>query len=172
MPNTYKDNVWESALKTRFCFKINEDLEKRDVMFKIGKLWREYRCKLWNEFYDPLMSRNELIKNCPENVSMDQWVVFVDYRLKPSTVWCYVFVKKKGSFEIASDISPNDLVGVIFGKEYLGWVRGLSFGACPTLAFKQCPTARLSGINFASSSGTSSNMDDKFVKMESELATV
>jgi len=74
--------------------------------------------------------------------------------------------------KIASDISPNDLVGVIFGKEYPGRVRGLSFGACPTLAFKQCPTARLNGINFASSSGTSSNMDDKFVKMESELATV
>ena len=74
--------------------------------------------------------------------------------------------------EIASDISPNDPVGVIFGKEYPGWFRGLSFGACPTLAFKQCPTARLSGINFASSSRTSSNMDDKFVKMESELATV
>jgi len=74
--------------------------------------------------------------------------------------------------EIASDISPNDSIGVIFGKEYRGRVRGLSFGACPTLAFKQCPTARLSGINFASSSGTSSNMDDKFVKMESELAIV
>jgi len=53
-------------------------------MFKIGKLWREYRCKLWNEFYDPLMSRNKLIKNCPENVSMDQWVVSIDYGLKPS----------------------------------------------------------------------------------------
>ncbi|QCD96077.1 hypothetical protein DEO72_LG6g779 [Vigna unguiculata] len=74
--------------------------------------------------------------------------------------------------EIASDISPNDPVGVMFGKEYLGRVRGFSFRACPTPAFKQCPTARLSGINFASSSGTSSNMDDKFVKMESDLATV
>jgi len=74
--------------------------------------------------------------------------------------------------ETASDISPNDPVGVIFGKEYLGRVRGLSFGACPTLAFQQCPTAKLNGINFASSSGTSSNTEDKFVKMESELATV
>jgi len=72
--------------KTRFYFKINEDLAKRDVMFKTGKLWWEYRCKLWNEFYDPLMSRNELIKNCLENVSMDQWTVFVDYCLKPSIV--------------------------------------------------------------------------------------
>ncbi|QCD96130.1 hypothetical protein DEO72_LG6g832 [Vigna unguiculata] len=50
-------------------------------------------------------------------------------------------------------------------------VRGLSFGACPTLAFQQCLTAKLSGINFASSSGTSSNMENRFV-MKSELATV
>ena len=80
--------------KTRFCFKINKDLAKRDVMFKIGKLWREYKSKLWNEFYDPHMSRNELIKNCPENVSMDQWAVFVDYRLKPSTVVYLVYLNK------------------------------------------------------------------------------
>ncbi|KAK7357023.1 hypothetical protein VNO80_16304 [Phaseolus coccineus] len=86
VPDTYKDTIWESALKTRFCFKVNEDLAKRDVMFKIGKLWREYRCKLWNEFYDPLLSRNDLIKNIPDGLSMEQWAIFVDYRLKPSTV--------------------------------------------------------------------------------------
>jgi len=73
-------------LKSRFCFKANEDLAKRDVMFKIGKLWREYRCKLWNEFYDPLMRRSDLIKNVPAGLNMEQWVVFVDYRLRPSTV--------------------------------------------------------------------------------------
>ncbi|XP_068462622.1 uncharacterized protein [Phaseolus vulgaris] len=55
-------------------------------MFKIGKLWREYRCKLWNEFYDPLISRSDLIKNVPAGLNMEQWAVFVDYRLRPSTV--------------------------------------------------------------------------------------
>ncbi|KAL2321267.1 hypothetical protein Fmac_030236 [Flemingia macrophylla] len=80
MPDTYKDNVWVTALK------VNEDMAKRDVMFKIAKQWREYRIKLWNEFYDPLLSRNDLIKNVPEGLSMDQWALFVDYRLKPSTM--------------------------------------------------------------------------------------
>jgi len=55
-------------------------------MFRIGKLWREYKCKIWNEFYDPLLTRNDLINNVPECCNMEQWVVFVDYRLKPSTV--------------------------------------------------------------------------------------
>ncbi|XP_068487046.1 uncharacterized protein [Phaseolus vulgaris] len=86
VPDTYKDTIWESALKSRFCFMVNEDLAKRDVMFKIGKLWREYRCKLWNEFYDPVLSRNDLIKNVPDGLNMEQWAIFVDYRLKPSTV--------------------------------------------------------------------------------------
>jgi len=50
-------------LKTRFCTKVNEELAKREVMFTIGKLWREYKCKPGNEFYDPLVNRNDLIKN-------------------------------------------------------------------------------------------------------------
>ena len=60
-------------MKTRFCFKLNEDLVKRDVMFKIGKLWREYVYKLWNKFYDPLLTRNDFIKNVPEGLNMEQW---------------------------------------------------------------------------------------------------
>ncbi|XP_068464843.1 uncharacterized protein [Phaseolus vulgaris] len=235
LPDTYKDTVWESALKSRFCFKVNEDLAKRDVMFKIGKLWREYRCKLWNEFYDPLMSRSDLIKNVPTGLNMEQWVVFVDYRLRPSTVnmcnrnrdirkrqiiphtggamslsrrrnnlkietgknigraemWKITHKRKNGIYvneealEIGekidelmltnpkggSNISPEDPIGVIFGKEHPDRVRGLSYGACPSLAFKGS-TTRLSGMNHASSSSTSSNVEDKITQMENELATV
>jgi len=47
------------------------------------------------------------------------------------------------------DISPVDPIGVIFGKEHPGRVRGLSYGACPNLAFKGS-TTRLSGMNHAS----------------------
>ncbi|XP_068491002.1 uncharacterized protein [Phaseolus vulgaris] len=70
-----------------------------------------------------------------------------------------------------SDISPEDPIGVIFGKEHPGRVRGLSYGACPNLAFKGS-TTRLSGMNHASSSSTSSNVEDKVTQMENELATL
>jgi len=73
--------------------------------------------------------------------------------------------------DIASDISPNDPIGLIFGKEHPGRVRGLSHGACPTLAFKQF-TTRLNGVNFASCSATSTNTNEKFLKMENELTTL
>jgi len=82
---------------SQFYFKVNEDLTERDVMIKIGKLWWEYRCKIWNDFYDPLLSKNDLIKNVPTKVNMEQWVVFVDYRLRPSTMvntFHYLIVNK------------------------------------------------------------------------------
>ncbi|QCE10827.1 hypothetical protein DEO72_LG10g2059 [Vigna unguiculata] len=59
--------------------------------------------------------------------------------------------------EIASDISPNDPIGIIVSKEHLGRVRGLSHGARPTLAFKQS-TTRLN--------------DEKFMKMENDLTSL
>jgi len=73
--------------------------------------------------------------------------------------------------EIASSISPNDPVGVIFGKEQSGRVRGLSFEACSTLVFKKT-TIKLTGIDYPSSSAPSPQVEDKVVKMEIELATL
>jgi len=73
--------------------------------------------------------------------------------------------------EITSYIFPNDLIGVIFGKEHLGWIRRLSYGTCAAFVFKQS-TRRLSGMNFTSSSETSQNMEDKVVKIENELTMV
>ena len=66
--------------------------------------------------------------------------------------------------DIAPDISSNDPIGLIFGKEHPGRVRGLSHGACPTLAFKKS-TTRLNGMNFASCSATLTNTGEKFLKM-------
>jgi len=51
----------------------------------------------------------------------------------------------------------NDLGCVIFGKEHLGRVRRLLYGACPSLTFKKS-TTRLSGMNHASSSASSPNV--------------
>ena len=74
--------------------------------------------------------------------------------------------------ETASHISPNDPVGVIFEKEHPGRVRGLSYGACPTLAFRKS-TTRVSNMNNGSSSGGSStNVEEKVEKMATELAVV
>ncbi|KAK8464192.1 hypothetical protein PHAVU_011G145200 [Phaseolus vulgaris] len=182
---------------SRFCFKVNEDLAKRDVMFKIGKLWREYRCKLWNEFYDPLMSRSDLIKNVLAGLNMEQWAVFVDYRLRPSTVnmcnrnrdirkrqiiphtgGAMSLSRRRNNLKIETgkNIGRAEMWKITLKRKNsiyvmeIGVIRGLSYGACPNLAFKGS-TTRLSGMNHASSSSTSSNVEDKITQMENELAT-
>ena len=62
------------------------------------------------------------------------------------------------NLDIASDISPND--SVIFGNEYPERVGGVSYGACPTLAFKKS-TTRLSMNHGFSSGGSSTNVEEK-----------
>jgi len=47
----------------------------------------------------------------------------------------------------------------------------LSFGACSSLAFKKT-TIKLTGTDHASSSAPSPQVDDKVVKMETELAAL
>jgi len=69
-------------------------------------------------------------------------------------------------------ISPDDPSGSIYGKEHPSRVRGLSYVACPSFAFKRS-TIGLSGINYASSNATFLvNVEDKVVQMESEFTTL
>ncbi|KAJ1378342.1 putative transposase, Ptta/En/Spm, plant [Sesbania bispinosa] len=234
MPDTFFDNQWHTLFNPRFCFKVNEDMAKRHLRKSIGKKWREYRIKLWNAFDDPTMSKNEIIKNVPEDISMDQWALFVEYRSKTTTkdlckrnkevrkkqtiphtcgakslarrrhelkietgktigrgpMWNMTHKRKDRSYvndeareigekidnhlsqsvEASSEISPNDAVGVVFGKEHPGRVRGLGLGAVPTIAFKHT-TTRISGMNFGLSSANTSSLDlqQKVVTMESQL---
>ncbi|TKY75346.1 hypothetical protein E2542_SST04113 [Spatholobus suberectus] len=44
-------------------------------------------------------------------------------------------------------------------------------GVCPTIAFKHT-TTQLSGMNLGSSSANTSHLEEKFVNMETEVATV
>ncbi|XP_072076622.1 uncharacterized protein [Arachis hypogaea] len=69
----------------RFCFKVSDNLAKRFLLQSLGKKWREHRIKLWNDFYDPRLSKIEIINNAPEDIAPDQWALFVEYRLKPET---------------------------------------------------------------------------------------
>ena len=72
------------------------------------------------------------------------------------------------NLETASDISPNDPVGDIFGKEHPGRVRGMSFGACYSLVLKKS-TTRLTGMHHALSSAPSPQVEDKVVRWKLNL---
>lgn len=78
--------------KPRFCFKVHEDLAKRYIEASIGKKWKEYRGNIWKANYNPLLSKSEIIKNKPDDVPLDQWALFVEYRSKPETMVQFSFV--------------------------------------------------------------------------------
>jgi len=61
----------------------------------VAAVWREvsgdphtrlrHMIKLWNDFYDPRLSKTKIINNALEDIAPDQWALFVEYRLKPET---------------------------------------------------------------------------------------
>ncbi|KAL4287237.1 hypothetical protein AHAS_Ahas19G0166100 [Arachis hypogaea] len=170
----------------RFCFKVSDNLAKRFLLQSLGKKWREHRIKLWNDFYDPRLSKTEIINNAPEDIALDQWALFVEYCLKPET---QSVLKDDGSCGAKSIVrrraelteetgkevkltvnSPLDALGVVFGKEHPGRVRGLGMGDVPTIAFKNI-TTRISQMNLGSlnDAGTSSTFG---LNVQEELDTV
>ncbi|MED6131804.1 hypothetical protein PIB30_013286 [Stylosanthes scabra] len=52
----------------------------------LSKKWSQHRLKLWDEFYDPSMSREALIANVPTGIDAVQWASYVQYRLDPTTL--------------------------------------------------------------------------------------
>ncbi|XP_025657570.1 uncharacterized protein [Arachis hypogaea] len=85
IPESFFENQWNIFFQARFCFKVCDSLAKRFLLQSLGKKWREHRIKLWSEFYDPRLSKTEIINNTPEDIALDQWALFVEYRLKPET---------------------------------------------------------------------------------------
>ncbi|RYR25814.1 hypothetical protein Ahy_B02g059808 [Arachis hypogaea] len=85
IPESFFENQWNIFFQARFYFKVCDSLAKRFLLQSLGKKWREHRIKLWNEFYDPRLSKTEIINNTPEDIALDQWALFVEYRLKPET---------------------------------------------------------------------------------------
>nr|XP_029143997.1 uncharacterized protein LOC112701408 [Arachis hypogaea] len=201
IPTSFFENQWNIFFLARFCFKVSDNLAKRFLLQSLGKKWREHRIQLWNDFYDPRLSKTEIINNAPEDIAPDQWALFVEYRLKPETqklckrnqeirqkqiiphtsgaksiarrraelteetgkevnrvqMWDITHKKIDGSYvnekakEIAEKIeahssqqpmeltvnSPLDALGVVFGKENPGCVRGLGMGARSWILLKR-----------------------------------
>ncbi|KAL5146523.1 hypothetical protein HKD37_06G016343 [Glycine soja] len=87
VPITYFDDCFETILKSRFYFKINEAGAKRYCKLSMGRKWVANRQNLWNEFNDLTKTRDEIIKNVSIDIDKDQWARFVHYHHKPSTLF-------------------------------------------------------------------------------------
>ncbi|RYQ92377.1 hypothetical protein Ahy_B09g098591 isoform C [Arachis hypogaea] len=144
-------------MKARFCFKVSDNLAKRFLLQSLGKKWREHRIKLWNDFYDPRLSKTEIINNAPEDIAPDQWALFVEYCLKPKTQT--EETGKEVSRVQMWDITHKKIDGSYVNEKAkeIAVLQGLGMGDVPTIAFKN-NTTRISQMNLGSSNdvGTSS----------------
>ncbi|XP_025702875.1 uncharacterized protein [Arachis hypogaea] len=69
IPKSFFENQWKILSLARFCFKLSDSLAKQFLLQSLGEKWREYRIKLWNEFYDPRLSKTEIINNTLEDIA-------------------------------------------------------------------------------------------------------
>ncbi|WVZ02274.1 hypothetical protein V8G54_023080 [Vigna mungo] len=135
--------------------RIAEANAQRYCKLTLGRKWAAHRQNLWNEFYDPAKTKDQIISNVS--------TVVESYILK-------LIKKKDGSFvndaakDIAeqieagltqsttneSEVSPNDVVGKVLGPEHSGRVRCMGLGAAPTNAFRNT-RLRISDLSLASS---------------------
>ncbi|WVZ06440.1 hypothetical protein V8G54_019786 [Vigna mungo] len=80
MPNTYFLECFKDILQT------TEAIAQRYCKLTLGKKWVAHRQSLWNEFYDPTKTKDQIICNVPTGIDRTQWAHFVTYRLKPETM--------------------------------------------------------------------------------------
>ncbi|KAI5437987.1 hypothetical protein KIW84_023933 [Lathyrus oleraceus] len=135
MPKCYFEDCFKTDIKPRFCFRTTEALAERYCRLSIGKKWASHRQRLWDEFYNPTLTRDEIVSNVPLGVDKTQWDLFVNYRLKPSTKE-EIEVSLTQSTNDESIVSPNDVIGKILGPEHPGRVRCLGMGATPSYTFR------------------------------------
>ncbi|KAH0655493.1 hypothetical protein KY285_030375 [Solanum tuberosum] len=86
MPKKYMEDCFETILKPRFLFEVRESIAYKYCNASISKKWATHRQRLWNEYFDPAKSKNEILSNVPSGINKDQWASFVAYRMKPSTM--------------------------------------------------------------------------------------
>ncbi|KAJ1381946.1 hypothetical protein SESBI_44680 [Sesbania bispinosa] len=99
----------------------------------IGKKWKDFRLRLFDKYYKREKTRAENISNPPLTIPKDDWAEFIDYRLSQKTMEKICEIESLDT--TPTNVSPNDSLGQVFGKEHPGRVRGMGIGVCPTQVF-------------------------------------
>ncbi|KAH0743978.1 hypothetical protein KY290_031971 [Solanum tuberosum] len=85
MPDSYLDRVFDEFLMARFLFMIDYQKAKKWAGSNLNKKWKDHRHKLWHAAKNPLLSKEDIIRKSPNGIPMDQWALFVNYRMDEKT---------------------------------------------------------------------------------------
>ncbi|XP_009790697.1 uncharacterized protein [Nicotiana sylvestris] len=168
MPKSYFNDFFNNIIKSHFCFVTLEEVAREYVYRSIAKKWAASRQKLWDEFKDPLKTKDEIMDNVPVGITRDQWTFFVNYRSKEETQEKIKLAVSESTVD-ESEISPNDAAGKVLGKEHPGRVRCLGLGATPSNTFRET-NLRPGNIRIVSNNvGCSSGCQEKYNQLMNTL---
>ncbi|MED6163982.1 hypothetical protein PIB30_085197, partial [Stylosanthes scabra] len=82
----YKETVYNDVIKRIFHFEDHTGEIKKDILKRLGKLWKDTRSNLFHTFYDDTKSEDENVKkHKPPGVDPEHWRFFLRYRLSEDT---------------------------------------------------------------------------------------
>ncbi|MED6177001.1 hypothetical protein PIB30_093601 [Stylosanthes scabra] len=81
----YKESIYNDVIKS-FHFEDPKGKIKKDILKRMGKLWKDTRSDLFHTFYDDTKSIDENVKkHKPRGVDPEHWRFFLRYRLSEET---------------------------------------------------------------------------------------
>ena len=77
-------------MQSKIVFETSEGL---DWAWKtLGQRRKDYRSRLFKQKFGEFDSRETILANRPNDVSEDQWISFVDYRLSAKCIVIYLLI--------------------------------------------------------------------------------
>nr|POE80583.1 hypothetical protein CFP56_14991 [Quercus suber] len=107
---------------------------KTFTLQKIGKVWRDHKCRLKMAHYIPHPRNKAQVKsNRPKGCIPEDWDVLVDH--------CKATLELEGRLHVLESVddtsgsiawAPDDVFAKVMGKERKGRIRGVGFGPNPS----------------------------------------
>ncbi|WVY97308.1 hypothetical protein V8G54_029459 [Vigna mungo] len=150
--------------------RIAEANAQRYCKLTLGRKWAAHRQNLWNEFYDPAKTKDQIISNVPTGIERTQWAhfdgSFVNDAAKDIAEQIEAGLTQSTTNE--SEVSPNDVVDKMLSPEHSGRVRCMGLGEAPTNAFRNT-SLRILDLSLASSTTVSSSSSNKWQQKYNNL---
>ncbi|RYR66106.1 hypothetical protein Ahy_A03g012048 [Arachis hypogaea] len=106
---------------------------KRGIMKMIGKNWKNTRHNLYHKCYKETRTSEENLEHRPKGIEENECKRFLNYCQKEETKEAIANVERQD--ESSKNLSQNDLLAQVLGKEHPGRVRALGPGTYPTQVF-------------------------------------
>ncbi|XP_020978278.1 uncharacterized protein LOC110271615 [Arachis ipaensis] len=170
MNKAFKEHAFDQVKRVFHYEDDGRGRIKRKIIQRIGRSWRNTRNLLFHKVYDKELTFEENVNRKPPGIDGNHWKWFLEYQLKEDTHVTNIELIEaiehiEGQDASSKELSQNDSLAQVFGKEHPGRVCGLGFGPCPTQYFRNIPQQSNSGVQIE-------EYQMKIVKLKAEAAEV